>query len=149
MIQADANAAEAPATAEPLLKLRGVKAYYGRIIALKGIDLDIAEGEIAALIGANGAGKSTLMMTICGDGVSPAAKAAARGSPPGKAAATFNAELIRFAGSGSRQRKITRSTAGSRSFTTVDGLLGADSLRTRTNSGKDSTLNARLPVKIS
>src|SRR5215468_8954010 len=52
---------------QPLLRLRGVKTYYGNIIALKGVDLDIAEGEIVALIGANGAGKSTLMMTICGD----------------------------------------------------------------------------------
>jgi branched-chain amino acid transport system ATP-binding protein len=49
-----------------LLSLRGVKAYYGNIIALKGIDLDVAQGEIVALIGANGAGKSTLMMTIFG-----------------------------------------------------------------------------------
>jgi len=64
MSRVDADMQAAPA--EPLLKLRGVKAYYGRIIALKGIDLDIAEGEIAALIGANGAGKSTLMMTIFG-----------------------------------------------------------------------------------
>jgi branched-chain amino acid transport system ATP-binding protein len=52
---------------EPLLSLRGVKAYYGNVIALKGIDLDVNEGEIVALIGANGAGKSTLMMTVFGD----------------------------------------------------------------------------------
>jgi len=54
-------------TAEPLLAVRGVKAYYGNIIALKGIDLDVYAGEIVALIGANGAGKSTLMMSIFGD----------------------------------------------------------------------------------
>jgi branched-chain amino acid transport system ATP-binding protein len=52
--------------AAPFLAVRGVKTYYGRIIALKGIDLDVHEGEIVALIGANGAGKSTLMMTIFG-----------------------------------------------------------------------------------
>jgi branched-chain amino acid transport system ATP-binding protein len=50
-----------------LLCLRGVKAYYGNIIALRGIDVDVNEGEIVALIGANGAGKSTLMMTIFGN----------------------------------------------------------------------------------
>jgi branched-chain amino acid transport system ATP-binding protein len=49
-----------------LLCLRGVKAYYGNIIALRGIDVDVNQGEIVTLIGANGAGKSTLMMTIFG-----------------------------------------------------------------------------------
>jgi branched-chain amino acid transport system ATP-binding protein len=37
------------------------------VMALKGVDLDVAEGEIVTLIGANGAGKSTLMMTVCGN----------------------------------------------------------------------------------
>lgn len=50
----------------PLLSIRGVHTYYGNIPALRGIDLDVNEGEIVTLIGANGAGKSTLMMTICG-----------------------------------------------------------------------------------
>ena len=50
----------------PLLKLSGVTAFYGAIQALKGVDLEVAQGEIVTLIGANGAGKSTLMMTICG-----------------------------------------------------------------------------------
>ena len=36
-------------------------------MALKGVDLDVNDGEIVTLIGANGAGKSTLMMTICGN----------------------------------------------------------------------------------
>jgi len=57
--------APAPA-AGPLLTVRGVKTYYGNIIALRGVDLDVGAGEIVALIGANGAGKSTLMMTVCG-----------------------------------------------------------------------------------
>jgi branched-chain amino acid transport system ATP-binding protein len=51
----------------PLLAVRGVETYYGRIPALKGVDVEVREGEIVALIGANGAGKSTLMMTICGN----------------------------------------------------------------------------------
>ncbi|MGZ3410003.1 MAG: ABC transporter ATP-binding protein [Xanthobacteraceae bacterium] len=54
-------------TAPPLLSIRGVTAYYGNIPALRGVDLDVNQGEIATLIGANGAGKSTLMMTICGN----------------------------------------------------------------------------------
>ena len=50
----------------PLLAIRGLRAAYGKIEALKGVDLEINAGEIVALIGANGAGKSTLMMTIFG-----------------------------------------------------------------------------------
>ena len=50
----------------PLLAIRGVKSFYGNIMALKGVDLDVNEGEIVTLIGANGAGKSTLMMTTFG-----------------------------------------------------------------------------------
>jgi branched-chain amino acid transport system ATP-binding protein len=51
----------------PLLAVRGVKAFYGRVMALKGVDMEVNDGEIVTLIGANGAGKSTLMMTICGN----------------------------------------------------------------------------------
>jgi branched-chain amino acid transport system ATP-binding protein len=50
-----------------LLSVRGVHTYYGRVAALKGVDLDVNAGEIVTMIGANGAGKSTLMMTICGN----------------------------------------------------------------------------------
>jgi len=49
-----------------LLSLSGVTAFYGAIQALRGVDLEVNEGEIVTLIGANGAGKSTLMMTVCG-----------------------------------------------------------------------------------
>ena len=52
---------------EPLLAVRGVKAFYGRVMALRGVDLEVNDGEIVTLIGANGAGKSTLMMTIFGN----------------------------------------------------------------------------------
>ena len=52
---------------EPLLSVRDVKSFYGNIMALKGVAIDVAPGEIVTLIGANGAGKSTLMMTIFGN----------------------------------------------------------------------------------
>ena len=63
---------QAPAASDikgvpPLLAVRGVKTFYGNIIALKGVDIDVYAGEIVTLIGANGAGKSTLMMTIFGN----------------------------------------------------------------------------------
>ncbi|MBN1140564.1 MAG: ABC transporter ATP-binding protein [Deltaproteobacteria bacterium] len=49
-----------------MLRINHIHTFYGNIEALKGISLDIAEGEIITLIGANGAGKSTTLMSICG-----------------------------------------------------------------------------------
>lgn len=49
-----------------MLAIRNVRTFYGNIEALRGVDLDVHQGEIVTLIGANGAGKSTLLMTICG-----------------------------------------------------------------------------------
>ncbi|MBL8666229.1 MAG: ABC transporter ATP-binding protein [Rhodospirillales bacterium] len=49
-----------------MLTIGGVHTFYGNIEALRGVDLEVREGEIVTLIGANGAGKSTLLMTICG-----------------------------------------------------------------------------------
>jgi branched-chain amino acid transport system ATP-binding protein len=51
---------------QPMLSVRGVETFYGKIQALRGVDLDVGKGEIATLIGSNGAGKSTLIMTVCG-----------------------------------------------------------------------------------
>ena len=50
-----------------MLSIQGVHTFYGQIEALKGVDIEVQEGEIVTLIGANGAGKSTLLMTICGN----------------------------------------------------------------------------------
>ena len=52
--------------AEPMLKIDNIDVYYGAIHALKGISLEVNEGEIVTLIGANGAGKSTTLRTISG-----------------------------------------------------------------------------------
>ncbi|MEZ4729812.1 MAG: ABC transporter ATP-binding protein [Caldilineaceae bacterium] len=50
----------------PLLELKDVHTYYGKIHALKGISLTVKEGEVVTLIGSNGAGKSTTLRTISG-----------------------------------------------------------------------------------
>jgi branched-chain amino acid transport system ATP-binding protein len=49
-----------------LLQLENVHTHYGNIEALKGVSVDVEEGQIVTIIGSNGAGKSTLLMTICG-----------------------------------------------------------------------------------
>jgi branched-chain amino acid transport system ATP-binding protein len=49
-----------------LLEVRGLKVSYGGINAVKGVDLDVAEGELVTLIGANGAGKSTTLKALAG-----------------------------------------------------------------------------------
>ena len=49
-----------------MLKISNVETFYGKIQALRGVNLDVNDGEIVSLIGSNGAGKSTLLMTISG-----------------------------------------------------------------------------------
>jgi branched-chain amino acid transport system ATP-binding protein len=49
-----------------MLKILNVETFYGKIQALRGVNININEGEIVSLIGSNGAGKSTLLMTISG-----------------------------------------------------------------------------------
>jgi len=55
--------AAAPA---PLLTVRGLELAHGKIAAVKGIDLDVAEGQVVCLIGANGAGKTTTLRGLSG-----------------------------------------------------------------------------------
>jgi len=55
-----------PRTDKPLLSVRDLHVAYGAIVALKGISLDVHEGEIVSLVGSNGAGKTTTMRSIHG-----------------------------------------------------------------------------------
>ena len=64
----------------PLLKVENLDLFYGDAQALAGVSLEIAQGEIVAIVGANGAGKSSLIRSIHG------IEKPARGSTPGMAA---------------------------------------------------------------
>ena len=82
----------------PLLEITDIHTYYGSIHALKGISLEVYEGEIVTLLGANGAGKSTTLRSI--NGLEPPAA----GVDPLRRAATSR-----------RPRRTRSSSAGSRS----------------------------------
>ncbi|MFQ5773909.1 MAG: ABC transporter ATP-binding protein [Kiloniellaceae bacterium] len=48
-----------------MLQVSGLHTFYGNIEALRGVDVDVSQGQVVSLIGANGAGKTTLLMSIC------------------------------------------------------------------------------------
>ncbi|SHJ81921.1 amino acid/amide ABC transporter ATP-binding protein 2, HAAT family [Shimia gijangensis] len=51
---------------DPILKIRNIESFYGPIMAIRGVSLDVHQGRIVSILGANGAGKTTLMKTISG-----------------------------------------------------------------------------------
>ena len=53
-------------TAEPILRLSNIETYYGPIMAIRGVSLEVPKGAIVTVLGANGAGKTTILKTISG-----------------------------------------------------------------------------------
>jgi ABC-2 type transport system ATP-binding protein len=86
----------------PALAARGLGKRYGRVEALIGVDLDVAEGELVGLLGPNGAGKSTLVKAAVGLIRPTTGSAQVCGAPAGSRAARerlgYLAELFRFPG---------------------------------------------------
>jgi ABC-2 type transport system ATP-binding protein len=95
----DAQYCESVPTA---LAVRGLRKRYGSVEALKGVDLEVGEGELVGLLGPNGAGKSTLVKIAVGlvrpTGGSAEVAGARAGSRPARAALGYLAELFRFPG---------------------------------------------------
>jgi ABC-2 type transport system ATP-binding protein len=84
----------------PALQADTVRKSYGSIEALKGVDLEVGEGELVGLLGPNGAGKSTLVKIACGlvrpSGGSATIAGAPAGSPEAHRSLGYLAELFRF-----------------------------------------------------
>ncbi len=84
------------------LAVRGLRKRYGSIEALKGVDLEVGEGELVGLLGPNGAGKSTLVKIAVGlvrpSGGEAEVAGARAGSRPARAALGYLDELFRFPG---------------------------------------------------
>jgi ABC-2 type transport system ATP-binding protein len=84
----------------PALAVRDLRKRYGKIDALRGVELEIPPGELFGLLGPNGAGKSTLVKIACGlvrpSGGSAAIAGAPAGSPAAHASLGYLAELFRF-----------------------------------------------------
>ncbi len=51
---------------DPILQIRNIESFYGPIMAIRGVSLDVHPGQIVSILGANGAGKTTLMKTVSG-----------------------------------------------------------------------------------
>jgi branched-chain amino acid transport system ATP-binding protein len=60
------SAGATPAAGEALLRVEGVIAGYGNVLVLRGVDLEVGQGELVSLIGPNGAGKSTVLKAVTG-----------------------------------------------------------------------------------
>jgi ABC-2 type transport system ATP-binding protein len=104
------------------LAVHGLVKRYGSVHALKGVDLDVGEGELVGLLGPNGAGKSTLVKIAAGlvrpSGGTAEVAGARAGSRPARAALGYLAELFRFPGWYSADevlelhQRLARSTGG-------------------------------------
>ena len=82
------------------LRCESLEKRYGATVALDGVDLDVAPGELLGLLGPNGAGKSTLTKIACGLVRATGGRAEVEGTPAGsseaRAAIGYLAELFRF-----------------------------------------------------
>jgi ABC-2 type transport system ATP-binding protein len=140
----------------PALAVRGLEKRYGQVHALRGVDLDVEEGELVGLLGPNGAGKSTLVKIACGlirpTGGRAEICGAPAGSPPARAALGYLAELFRFPGwySGdevlSLHQRLARSQGGSAERAELLELVGLSGARDRKVEAMSKGMQQRLGI---
>ena len=138
------------------LAVRGMRKRYGRVEALAGVDLDVAEGELVGLLGPNGAGKSTLVKIACGLVRPTAGTADVCGAPAGSPAARrvfgYLAELFRFPGWYSADevlalhQRLSGSDGGERERTDLLTLVGLADARTRKVDAMSKGMQQRLGI---
>ncbi|HTW20402.1 MAG TPA: ABC transporter ATP-binding protein, partial [Mycobacteriales bacterium] len=95
----------------PVVHAAGLTKSYKRAVALRGVDIDVAAGEVVGLLGPNGAGKSTLTKVLCGLVRADGGVATISGAPAGSSAARskigYLAELFRFPGWANAREVLT------------------------------------------
>ena len=138
------------------LSARGLAKRYGRIEALAGVDLEVAEGELFGLLGPNGAGKSTLVKIACGL-VRPTSGSAEicgapAGSAPARRALGYLAELFRFPGWYSADevlalhQRLTGSAGGEDERSELLSLVGLAEARDRKVDAMSKGMQQRLGI---
>ena len=140
----------------PALAVRGLSKRYGRVTALSGVDLEVAEGELVGLLGPNGAGKSTLVKIAAGlvrpSGGGAEICGAPAGSASARAALGYLAELFRFPGWVSADelllfhQRLAGSDGGEAERAELLELVGLTDARTRRIETMSKGMQQRLGI---
>jgi ABC-2 type transport system ATP-binding protein len=138
------------------LAVRGLRKRYGSVEALRGVDLDVGEGELVGLLGPNGAGKSTLVKIAVGlvrpTGGTATVAGARAGSSPARAALGYLAELFRFPGWYTADevlelhQRLARSRGGAAERRRLLELVALDDAADRRVDGMSKGMQQRLGV---
>jgi len=138
------------------LAVSGLAKRYGRVKALRGVDLEVREGELVGLLGPNGAGKSTLVKIACGLVRPTKGAATIGGAPAGSRAALrqlgYLAELFRFPGWYSADevlrlhQSLTGSTGGEAERTRLLELVALADARNRRVEAMSKGMQQRLGI---
>ena len=138
------------------LAVSGLAKRYGRVDALRGVDLEVGEGELVGLLGPNGAGKSTLVKIACGLVRPTAGAATVCGAPAGSRDALrslgYLAELFRFSGWYSADevlllhQRLSGSTGGASERTRLLELVALRDARDRRVEAMSKGMQQRLGI---